>query len=90
MNRKTTTPVHPPAVGLDQALEKMELIRAFEERLLDLFSEGRLSGTTHTSIGQETCALGVVGALDLDRDIVFSTHRCHGHGRRPWRKPAPL
>ena len=79
MNRKTTTRVHTPADGLDQALEKMELIRAFEERLLDLFSEGRLSGTTHTSIGQETCALAVVGALDLDRDIVFSTHRCHGH-----------
>ena len=62
-----------------EAIERMELIRAFEERLLDLFSRGELSGTTHTCIGQEASAFAVVGALDRERDIVFSTHRCHGH-----------
>jgi 2-oxoisovalerate dehydrogenase E1 component len=62
-----------------QALARMLLIRAVEERLLSLFSEGKLFGTTHTCIGQETCAVGVVGALDLDRDVIFSSHRCHGH-----------
>jgi len=61
------------------ALERMLLIRAVEERLLALFSAGKLFGTTHTCIGQETCAVGVVGALDLSRDVIFSTHRCHGH-----------
>lgn len=61
------------------ALEQMLLIRAVEERLLALFSAGKLFGTTHTCIGQETSAAGVVGALDLSRDIIFSTHRCHGH-----------
>ncbi len=57
----------------------MITIRKLEERLLELFSSGLLSGTVHTCIGQEACAVGVASALDLDRDIVFSNHRGHGH-----------
>jgi TPP-dependent pyruvate/acetoin dehydrogenase alpha subunit len=70
-----------PAVteSAETLLARMLLIRSVEERLLSLFSEGKLFGTTHTCIGQEACAVGVVGALDLSRDIIFSTHRCHGH-----------
>lgn len=63
----------------EQALARMELIRALEERLLSLFSEGKLFGTTHTCIGQEVCAVSVLGALDLTKDVVCSTHRGHGH-----------
>jgi TPP-dependent pyruvate/acetoin dehydrogenase alpha subunit len=58
---------------------KMATIRRVEETILDLFRQGRLRGTTHASIGQEACAVGVVGALDPARDFVFSNHRCHGH-----------
>lgn len=54
-------------------------IRLFEQSLLDLFSTGALSGTTHTCLGQETVAVGVVSAIDRERDIVFSNHRGHGH-----------
>jgi len=54
-------------------------IRRFEQSLLDLFATGALAGTTHTCIGQETIAVGVMSALDRDRDIVFSNHRGHGH-----------
>jgi len=54
-------------------------IRLFEQSLLDLFSSGALSGTTHTCLGQETVALGVVSVIDRARDIVFSNHRGHGH-----------
>jgi len=75
-SEKVTPAVTKPAEAL---LERMLLIRSVEERLLSLFSEGKLFGTTHTCIGQEACAVGVVGALDLERDIIFSTHRCHGH-----------
>jgi TPP-dependent pyruvate/acetoin dehydrogenase alpha subunit len=59
--------------------EEMVLIRRVEETLLELFSAGKLVGTTHTCIGQEADAVGVVSALDLTRDVVFSNHRCHGH-----------
>jgi TPP-dependent pyruvate/acetoin dehydrogenase alpha subunit len=58
---------------------QMLTIRSVEERLLDMFSEGKLNGTVHTCIGQEACAVGVVGALDNTRDIVLSNHRGHGH-----------
>lgn len=54
-------------------------IRRFEQSLLDLFATGALAGTTHTCIGQETIAVGVMSALDRERDIVFSNHRGHGH-----------
>lgn len=59
--------------------EQMLLIRRTEETLLDLYATGGLAGTTHTSIGQEACAVGVVSALDPEKDIVVSNHRCHGH-----------
>jgi TPP-dependent pyruvate/acetoin dehydrogenase alpha subunit len=58
---------------------QMALIRRVEETLQALFRQGRMRGTTHVSVGQEACAAGVVGALDRQRDFVFSTHRCHGH-----------
>jgi acetoin:2,6-dichlorophenolindophenol oxidoreductase subunit alpha len=57
----------------------MSLIRTVEETLLRLFSENRLFGTTHTSVGQEADAAGIFAALDCERDIVWSNHRCHGH-----------
>ncbi|PYQ95023.1 MAG: pyruvate dehydrogenase [Acidobacteria bacterium] len=54
-------------------------IRLFEQSLLDLFATGVLAGTTHTCVGQETIAVGVISAIDRDLDIVFSNHRGHGH-----------
>jgi TPP-dependent pyruvate/acetoin dehydrogenase alpha subunit len=57
----------------------MYLIRRTEETLLDLFSQGLLFGTVHTCIGQEACAVGVVNALDKNKDIIWSNHRGHGH-----------
>ena len=56
----------------------MYLIRMFETRLLELFSEGKIFGTTHTYVGQEAIAVSVISNL-TDSDIVFSNHRCHGH-----------
>lgn len=53
-------------------------IRMLEERLLGLFSEGKLSGTTHTYLGQEGLAAAMTGLL-RPADVVFSSHRCHGH-----------
>lgn len=54
------------------------LIRAAERRLLELFEEGRLSGTVHTCIGQELCAAALAPAL-AEGDVVVAPHRCHGH-----------
>ncbi|MDQ7088610.1 MAG: thiamine pyrophosphate-dependent dehydrogenase E1 component subunit alpha [Acidobacteriota bacterium] len=54
------------------------LIRRFEELLLDLFAAGKLSGTTHTCLGQEANAVALAAHLQ-ERDVVVSNHRCHGH-----------
>jgi len=53
-------------------------IRLFEQRLLKLFSEGKLNGTVHTCIGQEWTGVAVAEHL-RPADIIFSNHRCHGH-----------
>ncbi|WP_447968835.1 dehydrogenase E1 component subunit alpha/beta [Nitrospira sp. M1] len=57
---------------------KAILIRSVEQRLLELFKEGRLFGTVHTCIGQEWTGVAVSEALQ-DEDLIFSNHRCHGH-----------
>ncbi len=77
----------------------MLLIRRFEERLLDEFSNGKLVGTTHAYIGQEADAAGIFSVTDAG-DVVFSNHRCHGHflaygastpdGSQPYRLAAEL
>ena len=64
---------------LERHLDLAVLIRAVEERLLQLFAEGKVAGTTHTCIGQELSAVMLADSLDRERDIVFSNHRCHGH-----------
>lgn len=53
-------------------------IRRFEETVLEEFKRGVFSGTTHTSIGQEADAVGVIRQL-LPDDIILTNHRCHGH-----------
>jgi len=54
------------------------LIRHFEETILAEYRRGAFSGTTHTSLGQEANAVGVISNLQPE-DIVVSNHRCHGH-----------
>ena len=53
-------------------------IRAFETLLLEKFPSGIFHGTTHTSLGQEANAVGVLSHL-IKEDVVVSNHRCHGH-----------
>jgi TPP-dependent pyruvate/acetoin dehydrogenase alpha subunit len=54
------------------------LIRRFEETVLEYFPRGVFFGTTHTYLGQEADAVGVLSHLQ-PVDVVFSNHRCHGH-----------
>lgn len=56
----------------------MYRIRRFEETVLEEFKRGVFSGTTHTYIGEEADAVGVIGLLQ-EQDVVVTNHRCHGH-----------
>ena len=58
--------------SLEELYKKMFLIRFFEESVLKLFEQGKLFGTTHTYIGQEANAVGIISNLK-NTDIVVVT-----------------
>jgi 2-oxoisovalerate dehydrogenase E1 component len=56
----------------------MQLIRQCEEQLAKSHQRGLIQGACHTYVGEEAIASGVCAHLSTD-DVVFSTHRGHGH-----------
>jgi len=60
-----------------RALEQMMLIRAYEEKLVELQASGGAPGTC-TSVGQEASGVGVVSALRSD-DLILTNHRSASH-----------
>jgi TPP-dependent pyruvate/acetoin dehydrogenase alpha subunit len=68
-------------IGKDALLEMFYLmvkIRRVEERLLELFAQGRIPGFIHVGIGQEAVPVGVCSCLKSG-DFISTTHRGHGH-----------
>ncbi len=59
-------------------IKKALLIRRFEAKLVELFSEGELFGTIHTCIGEEWIAVAAANSTKKN-DTFFSNHRGHGH-----------
>jgi 2-oxoisovalerate dehydrogenase E1 component len=66
---------HDRLIGL---FRQMWLIRRWEERLIALAQEGESFGHYHVYVGQETIGAPVIAALERE-DLVFTTHRNHGH-----------
>jgi len=56
----------------------MQVIRQCEEQLARSHQRGLVHGACHTYVGEEAIATGVCAHLG-QRDVVFSTHRGHGH-----------
>jgi pyruvate dehydrogenase E1 component alpha subunit len=67
-----------PPERLRETLELMWRIRAFEEKVEELYGLGRVHGTMHLSIGQEAVPAGWSLVL-RDDDYLLSHHRGHGH-----------
>jgi TPP-dependent pyruvate/acetoin dehydrogenase alpha subunit len=61
-----------------ELLERMLEIRAFDEKVDELYAAGALHGTAHFYVGQEAVAVGVISAL-REGDVITGTHRGHGH-----------
>jgi len=79
MNNQNTEKSDPEANNLNESLyQAMLRIRAFEEKVLAEFSSGNFRGTTHTYLGQEANAAGVLEEIS-ENDVVVSNHRSHGH-----------
>ncbi len=68
----------PAPPQLAEMYRTMVLLRRFEERVNELYLQGRIPSTLHLYIGQEAVATGVCANLRPD-DYAFSTHRPHGH-----------
>lgn len=70
-----------PEIGADRGLQmysQMLEIRAFEEKVNELYTRAIMPGLAHLYIGQEAVAVGVCQALRRN-DYLTSTHRGHGH-----------
>ena len=61
---------------LDSMLTSMVLIRAFEEKVLELAGQGLVHGPAHSAIGQEGGAVGSVLAM-RGSDQINGSHRAH-------------
>jgi 2-oxoisovalerate dehydrogenase E1 component len=68
---------------------RMQLIRQCEEQLARSHQRGLVHGACHTYVGEEAIAVGVCCHLRPD-DVVFSTHRGHGHALAKGLSPREL
>ncbi|MDB6040406.1 MAG: acoA 1, partial [Verrucomicrobiales bacterium] len=67
----------------------MKLIRETEEQLARCHQRGLIHGACHTYVGQEAVAVGVCSQLQPE-DVIFSTHRGHGHALAKGLPPVQL
>ena len=58
--------------------ETMYRIRQFEDAVIKRYEGGEIPGFCHTYQGEEPVAAGACAALE-EGDVIFSTHRGHGH-----------
>jgi pyruvate dehydrogenase E1 component alpha subunit len=65
-----------PAI-LKALLEKMLLIRRFEEKAAELYTLGKIGGFCHLYIGQEAVGVGAISTLGPD-DYILGSYREHG------------
>jgi len=57
-------------------LQQLYLIRTFETAVLDLKTKNLIHGPVHSSIGQESIAVGAMSAI-RSTDLISGTHRAH-------------
>jgi pyruvate dehydrogenase E1 component alpha subunit len=66
------------AAALLELLRQMLLIRRFEERTMQSYTQQKVGGFCHIYIGQEATAVGSIAALRND-DPIITAYRDHGH-----------
>jgi len=77
-----------PGVALGW-LDRMLLIRRFEERAEQLTLRGKIPGGVHPAVGQEATAVGVASVLTT-HDTVSAPHRGHHHALAKGMSPDAL
>lgn len=98
MSRTVTGKAAPAAAGATRSGERerlvgllrtMLVIRHTEEELARCHQRGLIHGACHTYVGQEAIAAGVCSQL-VPSDVIFSTHRGHGHALAKGMPPGEL
>jgi pyruvate dehydrogenase E1 component alpha subunit len=74
---KKEKPSGIPREKLTAMLEKMLLIRHFEEASIKAYQQKKIAGFLHTYIGHEAVGVGTL-EHKLPQDSVVTTYRCHG------------
>src|SRR5579883_1580552 len=64
------------AVPLEPIYRDLYRIRRVEEKIIEIYPTDKVKSPVHLSIGQESVAVGVCGALEK-HDIAFGTYRGH-------------
>ena len=78
-----------PAQAYLDFYRTMLVIRKCEEQLAKAHQRGLIHGACHTYVGEEAIATGVCAHL-RNNDVVFSTHRGHGHALAKGVEPREL
>ncbi|MCK9929892.1 pyruvate dehydrogenase (acetyl-transferring) E1 component subunit alpha [Frankia sp. Mgl5] len=78
-----TTADHAPITSEDpdtlrQHLRQMALIRRFEERAAQGYTQARIGGYCHLNLGEEATVVGAMAAL-RPTDYLFTNYREHGY-----------
>lgn len=107
-SRKRTEPSEPSATrrrrapkakatpDADELLgyyRQMLLVRRFEERTAQAYTEAKIGGYCHLNLGEEATVVGLMAAIE-ERDYLFTNYRDHGYalirGMEPGRVMAEL
>jgi len=75
---KSTKDYYLSKSQISKMYQGMIKIRYFENKIVELYSSGKMPGIAHLYIGEEAIAVGVCANL-TSRDFITSTHRGHGH-----------
>jgi pyruvate dehydrogenase E1 component alpha subunit len=67
----------PPKEEALELLDKMLLIRHFEERAQEMYMKAKIGGFLHLAVGEEATVVGTTSALQ-SQDYLMSTYREHG------------
>ncbi len=59
-------------------LQRMLLVRRFEERSAEMYALGKIAGFCHLYIGEEAVAVGAISAA-REEDYIVTSYRDHGH-----------
>jgi pyruvate dehydrogenase E1 component alpha subunit len=70
-------PKLPPSEEALELLDKMLLIRHFEERAQEMYMKAKIGGFLHLAVGEEATVVGTTSSLQ-PQDYLLSTYREHG------------